>query len=480
MRCRSHGRGPNPYTDERRSKGDRKSRRVNVVVLGIASCALLPLLPGRAWAQVEEEPSDSVPIVPAVPATAEPISVSIGGERVSLARLLRHAERSAPAIAVARAEVELSDEAFGAADPLLPSNPALQVAAGPRFGDNGATDLGLQLVVRQSIEIGGQRPLRFDVARAARDTREHELGRVRWEVRRQIRAGYRGALFARRQAVLARQIETFQARLIAVARRRLEAGDVTPLTLVLAEAEAAQAEQRAIAAVQEYMDQCLVLAEIAGWSAQRPPEPVEEPESAPSLPSLARLLELASEHHPALEVRRAAAREATARVALASRDAWPNPVLGVQYTYEGAPSGGSPEHVLLGILTIPIPTFQLNQRERAGAEAELDVALTREHALRAVLEVQLQRLRTAAEAAARRVQAYRNTVLPRFEENLRLLVRAFELGEIDFLRLSVAQDRLLTVQRDALGARADYQIALADLEAYVGSDLTDAGQEEQE
>lgn len=428
---------------------------------------LLQVPPQRAWAQEE---LDS-PIVPAPP-TGEPVSVSIGGEPVPLTRLLSHAERSAPAIVVALAEVELADEDFGAAEPLLPSNPTLQVAAGPRFGDNGATDLNLRLILQQPIEIGGQRPLRFDVARAARDSREHQLERVRWEVRRQIRAGYRTALFARRRAVLARQLEAFQRRLIAVARRRLETGDVTPLTLRLAEAEAAQAEQRAIAAVQAYLDACLVLAEISGWNARRPPEPVDLPESGPSLPSLARLLEMASEHHPLLEVQRAAAREATARVALTERDAWPNPSLGALYVYEGAPNGGSPEHVLMGLLTIPIPSFQLNQRERAGAEAQLEVALAREHAVGTVLEAQLRRLRTAAEAAARRVQAYRDVVLPRFEENLRLLERAFELGEIDFLRLSVAQERLLTVQQDALDARADYQIALADLEAYVGTELT--------
>jgi len=452
-----------------RRTGDRTWHGVKVTAWLIATGVLLQVPTSRVLAQAEEEPSDAETVVPAAP-TREPIS--IGGQQVSLARLLRHAEQSAPAIAVARAEVELADESFGAADPFLPSNPTLQVAAGPRFGDNGATDLNLRFILQQPIEIGGQRPLRFDVARAARESREHELERVRWEVRRQIRAGYRAALFARRRAVLARQLEAFQRRLIGVARRRLETGDVTPLTLRLAEAEAAQAEQRAIAAVQDYLDACLVLAEVSGWNARRPPEPVQELESAPSLPSLTRLLELASENHPLLEVQRAAAREATARVALAERDAWPNPSLGALYVYEGAPNGGNPEHVLMGLLTIPIPSFRLNQAERAGAEARLEVALTREHAVRGVLEVQLRRLRTAAEAAARRVQAYRDVVLPRFEENLRLLERAFELGEIDFLRLSVAQERLLTVQQDALDARADYQIALADLEAYVGMELT--------
>ena len=38
-------------------------------------------------------------------------------------------------------------------------------------------------------------------------------------------------------------------------------------------------------------------------------------------------------------------------------------------------------------------------------------------------------------AAVARVQAYGEEILPRFAENMRLLRRAFELGEIDLLQL---------------------------------------------
>ena len=79
-----------------------------------------------------------------------------------------------------------------------------------------------------------------------------------------------------------------------------------------------------------------------------------------------------------------------------------------------------------------------------------------------MVEVRLERLRTAVNAAAERVQSYGSDILPRFEENLTMLRRSFELGEIDLLRVSVA-----------LGAHVDYFAAVAALEAQVGEEIWD-------
>lgn len=396
--------------------------------------------------------------------------VRVGGVIVPLERLLEHASRNAPAIVVARAEISLADEDFGAADPLLPSNPYVQAQVGPRFGQAGATDLDIQIALTQALEIAGERPLRFDVARAARRTREAELERVRWEVGRQLRAGYRAALVARRRAELARAMARFQADLARAAGRRVEAGEAAPLTVRLAEAQAAQATQRAVVALQRYRSAVLSLAAIAGWDARNPPEPTGELEVRPA-PPLGQLVETAREHNPLLAVRRSQLAEARARAALADREAWPHPVIGVQYGREGAPDGGTPEDSVVGVVAVPIPSFQLNQAERAGAEARLEVALAQEAAVLAMLEARLETLRSEAEAARAGIEAYGEEILPRLAENLQWLRRAFEAGEIDLLQLSVAVDRFLQVQVDAMGAYADYFDAAAALENEVGAEV---------
>lgn len=396
--------------------------------------------------------------------------VRIGGALVPLPRLLRHAMRAAPALAVARARVGLADEALGAAAPFLP-NPTLSAGAGPRFGANGAVDVDVQAGLQVPIEIAGQRPLRFALARAARRTRRMQLEQTRWEVHQRVHAGYRAALVERERATLARRIAHFQEDLVEITRRRVEAGEAAPLQLRLAEAEAAQARQRAIAALQSYREACLRLAEVSGWSASEPPEPVGQPDAPRPAPPLSRLLELARAHNPVLDVRRAAIDEARARLALADREAWPTPALGVQYARESAPEGGTPEDSVVGVLTIPLPLFAQNQAERAASAAQLEVALAEHDAIVSVLSARLEALRTAVDAAVARVSAYGRDILPRFADNLQLLRRAFEIGEIDLLQISLALERFLSIQSEALDAYVDYATAMAALEAEIGAEL---------
>jgi len=88
-----------------------------------------------------------------------------------------------------------------------------------------------------------------------------------------------------------------------------------------------------------------------------------------------------------------------------------------------------------------------------------------------LLEGQIAEARSEVVAAAARTRAYGTEILPRFEENLTLLRRSFELGEIDILALSTGRERFLRIQSDALGAQQDYFVALAGLERVVGVDL---------
>lgn len=394
--------------------------------------------------------------------------VSIDGRPVPLDELLRHAEAHAPRIAVARAEVALPDEDFGAADPLLPSNPEVLVGVGPRFFADGAADGNVLASLLVPLDVAGARPLRFDVARAARASRERALEAVRWDVRAAITGTYRRAQVRRRDAALTAQLQRFYERLRAAAVRRVDAGDAPPLTRRLAEADAARARQAHVAARQRYREACLRLAELAGWSVERPPEPVGDLPAPRSPPSLERLLERALAHNPRLGQRRAAVQEARARRTLAEREAWPAPSVGARYVFEGAPAGGPPEHVLMGLVSLPFPVAQRNQAERSRAAARADVERAELDGLEASLAARVERRRSAVEAAAARVRVFGEDVVPHFAESLEELTRAFDLGEIDLVRLSFAVERFLSARREALEAHAAYATAVSALEALLG------------
>ena len=125
----------------------------------------------------------------------------------------------------------------------------------------------------------------------------------------------------------------------------------------------------------------------------------------------------------------------------------------------------------MGVVSVPIPSFQTNQGARAMARAEVVVAEAELQATLDLLDGQIAEAHSATTAAALRALAYGTEILPRFEDNLTLLRRSFELGEIDILSLSTGRERFLRIQSDALSAQLDYFVMSAWLERVVGVEL---------
>ena len=193
-------------------------------------------------------------------------------------------------------------------------------------------------------------------------------------------------------------------------------------------------------------------------------------------PSLAELTRLALRHHPSLRRVELGVRAADARVRLEDREAWPEPSLGVAYGREDG--SGPPAHVWLGTLSMPIPLWERNQGGRARARAAREVARAEEDSIHATLRARLASAAGAVDAAAARVAIYGEDILPAFEQNLQLIMRAYELGELEIHEVSQIRERVLDTEEQALDALGDYYRAAAELEALLGTDIWPAQQGE--
>ncbi|MGC4087755.1 MAG: TolC family protein [Polyangiaceae bacterium] len=384
--------------------------------------------------------------------------------------MLAFADQRSPLLAVARSTRSRAEAARVAAQVLLPTNPELSVAVGPRFGAAG-TGVNVDVSLTQQIQIAGERGLRIDAAKRLRDLTDAEIEQIRWAVHCDVHAAFHRALVEQERARLAERVVTFQREVLRVVERQIAAGETAPLTLRLAQAEVAQSEQVLVSAQQALLASRIRLAQLAGWPVSTPPMPGGAVDSPRDPPTSERLSAVAAEHLPSLRAGVARIREAEARASLANRESWPRPSLGVQYRREGNPRGDASYDVVMGMVTLPIPSFQTNQGERARSRADVTLAQAELGASRSLLEGQIAEARSEVVAAAARTRAYGKEILPRFEENLTLLRRSFELGEIDILALSTGRERFLRIQSDALGAQQDYFVALASLERVVGVDL---------
>jgi cobalt-zinc-cadmium efflux system outer membrane protein len=389
---------------------------------------------------------------------------------VSLPQLLGYAEEHAPLLRVARSQRARARAAHVRAAVLLPSNPELSVAIGPRF-ERAPTGLDVEASLMQELEISGARSARRDAAARVHERTEAEIEQARWDLTCDVREAFRRALVEDQRVALEHQVLSFQGDVLRVVERQIHAGEIGPLSLRLAQAEVAQSQQLVAAAEQSLYSLRLRLAQLTGWPAQTPPVVQGSLEAPSDPPDLSALVKRAHEHLPQLRASAARAREAEAQLLVADREGWPKPSVGVQYQRESNRAMEGIYNIVMGAVSLPIPVFQTNQAARAEARADLEVTQAEWLAQSQLLSAQIAQARSELVAAAGRMQAYRGEILPHFEENLRLLARSFELGEIDLLALSAARERFLQIQADALHAQREYSIALSALERSIGQTL---------
>jgi cobalt-zinc-cadmium efflux system outer membrane protein len=439
-----------------------------VVGCGAASSSAGPAVEGPA-----PHLRGSVDLAPphAEPATSKttPLPPPSAGA-VSLSGMLAYADEHSPLLFVARSTRSRAAAARAAASLLLPSNPELTVAVGPRRGKAG-TGVDVDVSLMQQVEIAGERGARQEAAKRLGDVTDAEIEQIRWAVHCDVHAGFHRALVEQERVHLAERVVAFQQDVLRVVERQIAAGETAPLTLRLAQAEVAQSKQVLVAAQQASTASRIRLSLLSGWPVAAPPQPAGSFDVPRDPPPLAALGRIAAQKLPSVRAGAARLREARARAEVAAREAWPRPSLGVQYQREGNPGTEGVYDVWMGVLSVPVPLARRNEGERARASADVKVAEAEVLGARRMLEAQIAEARSEVVSAAARSQAYGSEILPRFEENLTLLRRSFELGEIDILALSTGRERFLRIQSDAISAQQDYFVALAGLERVVGIDL---------
>lgn len=391
-------------------------------------------------------------------------------EGVSLGGMLAFADLHSPILSVARSTRSRAEAVRVAASQLLPSNPEFTVAVGPRFGISG-TGVDMAMSLMQEIQIGGERGMRMEAADRGAELTDAEIEQLRWFVHCDVHAAFHRSLVEQERVRLAERVVTFQEEVLRVVERQISAGETAPLTLRLAQAEVAQAQQVLVATRQTFLSSRIRLGLLAGWPSANPPMPGGVVDTPREPPPLDRLTTVARENLPSLRVGSARIRAAQAQAEAADRAVWARPSVGVQYQREGNPTDEGPYNTVMGVVSVPIPSFQTNQGPRASARADVTVATAELDAMHLLLDGQIAEARSEVSAAAQRSSAYGTEIIPRFEENLTLLRRSFELGEIDILSLSAGRERFLRIQSDALNAQQDFFVALAGLERVVGVDL---------
>lgn len=382
---------------------------------------------------------------------------------LTLEGAIRLALESNPQLRAAKSQI---DSAAGRAyQSKLWSNPELELSAEDwPTGGGGFTDAKKLVGVSQTVPFPGKK--KFDVRIGALGVRvnEAEYGVRRLELVREVKTAFFEVLAAGRLVEVARELVAVSESSATAARKRVQAGAAADQEQLRAEIplEEARTELAGFEREQEIARQKLAI--LLG----RPDLPAAPVSGAlAETASLSLLQDGPSQwlaRHPSVLAARASKERAEAE----SRRARLEPYSDVKLGAAGGQEAGGAGSIIQFMLTVPMPIIDRSKGRKQEAQANVSVA---EAELAAVEQRLLrdwrmasQRLRTAVEQVAN----YRERILPRANEALRLVQSGFEEGKFGFIDL-------LDTQRTAAQVRLAYQqkllelnIAEADIEALLG------------
>lgn len=371
---------------------------------------------------------------------------------------------SNPDVRRARVRVESAKLALrGAGAPS--ANPAITVEGGPRFRAGGPeADVGVGIEV--PFDLGATSRRRRMAASADLDAAHARLATTEREVTTSVRISFAEAVAADGRVRVAADAVALDEEMERIARRRHELGEVSILEPNFAALERADAQRALLDARVERARAYRALRGVLALPAETPlllaPPPI--PVWPDGIPSESVLLERAADH-PELVAAREVARTAAADLEAARGAGAPGLSASGGWSREGDEA-----NLAIGGLRfeLPLQRNQLGVAEATGAAAA--AGIDAEAAALAVpqdLAVALD----AWEAAVARHALASTDALPLAEQNLDLVMRAYEAGKEELLAVLLLQRQALDARRAAIDAELELHRAAAALERAVGQEV---------
>lgn len=381
-------------------------------------------------------------------AGAPPFEVPAPRPSVSMAELEQMALANHPAVQEAAAAVEAARGRAVQAG--LRVNPQIGYE-GVDIGEEGTAGKHAG-VVQQQILTAGKRPLAQEAAQREVFQLQQQLATYVQRVRGDVRMGYYDVLFAQRRIDISRQLARIADTIVDVARRRLEAKDVSSVDLLQAQSEAHRISLQLAEAEIQHRAAWRKLASVVGGAEMEPLPLIEEvPTALPQL-SFADAAARIRAESPELALANAGVERGRARLRLAEAGRYPNVTLrgGVQRNFVTDNTQGE-----VGVM-VPLQIYDRNQGAIMEAEGQLMAAEREVDRVDRELQQRLAVAFQQYDVAFARAGRYERDILPPVRRARELIEQGYRQGEFRY-------DELLIAQRSVVQADLDYISALSEL-----------------
>jgi cobalt-zinc-cadmium efflux system outer membrane protein len=362
-----------------------------------------------------------------------------------------------PDLAAAQWEIDIAQGARQQAG-LIP-NPVLSLDAEDTRRDSRTTSIKLS----QTLELGGKRGARIDVASRAQETAALTLEQRRNTLRADVIDNYYGALRAQERLDLAQRSMAVAERGLVVANGRVNAGKTSPVEATRAQVQVSQIRLELNRAQIGLTDAYRRLASSTGSANPDFQAVATQGPTAPSLPSAAQLL-ARLEHTAEMRLAELSIRQNEASLGLEKAQRIPDLDVSIGSQYDASVR----ERVNLVGVSMPIPLFNRNQGNVLAATRRADQARDLRNATELRLRTDIRQALDLWQTANTDVRAFNQQILPAAQVAVDSATRGFEMGKFSFLDVLDAQRTLIAARTQYLAATAQATDAWVRIERIYG------------
>jgi outer membrane protein, heavy metal efflux system len=339
----------------------------------------------------------------------------------------------------------------------------------PSINTDAARDIPHQSVtVDIPIEIGSQRQRRIDVAREELALADLDVQAGLRAMRRQLREQFYSLLASDERVRLAESVVEIATRLRDAAQARFDAGAVPRLEVMQADLGVSRAEADLEAARTDRIATQATLDAVLNAPPQHPlvlQGSLDDHTTSPAYETAVAMATTSNIDLVGLD-RQIAIESQRLELLKAQRTPVPVFTAGVKFNAPGEFLAGPMAAVGVGL-----PIFSRNQGEIAASIATTAQLRGQREAARRTLDNAIYSAAARVEAARRRVDVFRQRLIPVATDLESLSEESYRAGRTSVLGVLDAQRSLRDLSRDALQASLDLQLALAELEELLGTPL---------
>lgn len=335
------------------------------------------------------------------------------------------------------------------------------------LGDLDKKNEEMTVQLSQTIELGGKRGDRMELARLEQMNSKVSFEARRVEILEDVKKRFIGVLLVQDKLAFAQKRQDLAKAIQATAQRRVDAGRGMPVEAIKASLAVTASELEVSRLNAQLSNAKRHLSAIIGAPNSAPVSAIGNLANMPVNPS--RLRNFPVEKSPAVQRAMLDLELRKAELNLAQSTAVPDVTLsaGARRFKEEGTTG-----MVVG-LAIPIPILNRNQGAIREARGSVSASEFNRDAERLKVDAELLGTIDEIKTAYAESMTFKNQILPAAEKAFASANEVFQRGKLDYLNVLDAQRDLFNSREQYLQSLAAYHEALADLERLTGKGVSE-------